>query len=84
MADAICNAQEVADRHDEHEIVGVYKIVEEFKPKPKPKMVTRDIDSAMDSVGIDNGYFGNFIYGILNQLKKDGVQTIEYPVRDGK
>ncbi len=81
--DAIRHAQYSADKNDE--TVGVYRLEQEFKrkpkPRPKPKTALRDIDDVLDDLQ-GHGYFGDFIYGILKQLKKDGVQTIECPVRD--
>ncbi len=62
--------------------VGLYKLVKTFTPTTK--MVTHDIDEVLADL---KGYgvrsiFGDVTFAIVGQLKKDGVQTLEFPAND--
>ena len=54
--------------------------------EPKAKMVTTEIDLLIDQLnehgkGLGSGLHFKLLHGILKQLKKDGVKTLEFPTR---
>ena len=72
-------AQDLANEADG--CVGLYELTKEFKPQPEPVMC--DIDELIEDRAKGFATYGSaghaISYSVLQQLKKQGVTTLEMP-----